>query len=317
MRSDSLIDVRPEVAAAIHRGAPVVALESTLIAHGLPWPWNLETAHRAEAAVRETGAVPATVGVIEGRPTVGLNEVELERLARSEDVLKASRRDLAFAIARRLTAATTVAGTMALAHLAGIRVFATGGIGGAHRGVHAWDISADLSELARTPVAVVCAGAKSILDIPRTLEILETESVPVIGYRTDQFPAFFVPSSGEPTMIRVDTPDEAAELLRTHWALGGNGVVLAQPVEEHVALEPALLQTALSTAEREAAGEGVRGKELTPFLLERLAHITDGQTLKANHALVIANARLAAEIAGAYAAGSSPGRMKGSRGATP
>ena len=311
MRSDALIDVRPEVAGAIRRGAPVVALESTLIAHGLPWPANLDTAHHAEAAVREAGAIPATVAVIDGRPTVGLNDKELRRLAQEGDAIKASRRDIAFAVARKLTAATTVAGTMALAHLAGIRLFATGGIGGAHRGAHTWDISADLFELARTPVAVVCAGAKSILDIPRTLEILETESVPVIGYRTNQFPAFFVPSSGEPTMLRVDTPAEAADLLRAHWGLGGNGVVLAQPVEDHVAVEPAVFQTALTTAERDAAGEGVRGKELTPFLLHRIADITEGQTLKANHALVIANARLAAQIAGAYAAAAGVGKMKG------
>jgi pseudouridine-5'-phosphate glycosidase len=304
MPNERLIDIRPEIADAIRHGRPVVALESTLIAHGLPWPWNLETAHRAEAAVRAEGAIPATVAVLEGRPTVGLNEDELIHLAQDQKVVKASRRDLAFAIAQKRTASTTVAGTMVLAHLAGIHIFATGGIGGAHRGPHAaWDISADLSELARTPVAVICAGAKSILDIPRTLEILETESVPVIGYRTDQFPAFFIPSSGEPTMNRVDTPAEAAELLRVHWALGGNGVVLAQPVEEHVALEPDTLLTALSEAEREAAGEGIRGKELTPFLLGRLADITEGQTLRANHALVIANARLAAQIARAYARG--------------
>jgi pseudouridine-5'-phosphate glycosidase len=309
MPHSSLLDVRPEIADAIRHGRPVVALESTLIAHGLPWPWNLETAHRAEAAVRAEGAVPATIAVINGRPRVGLDDDELRRLAQAQDVLKASRRDLAFAVAQRRTAATTVAGTMVLANLAGIHIFATGGIGGAHRGPHAWDISADLSELARTPVAVICAGAKSILDIPRTLEILETESVPVIGYRTDQFPAFFIPSSGEPTMNRVDTPAEAAELLRVHWALGGNGIVLAQPVEEHVALEPDALLTALSAAERDAVGEGIRGKELTPFLLGRLADITDGQTLRANHALVIANARLAAQIARAYAQGVAGGTI--------
>jgi pseudouridine-5'-phosphate glycosidase len=309
MPNGLLLDIRAEVADAIRRGQPVVALESTLIAHGLPWPWNLETAHRAESAVRDEGAVPATIAVIEGQPTVGLNKDELHRLAQARDVIKASRRDLAFAIARRRTASTTVAGTMVLAHLAGIRVFATGGIGGAHRGPRDWDISADLSELARTPVAVVCAGAKSILDIPRTLEILETQSVPVIGYRTDQFPAFFIPSSGEPTMNRVDTPADAAALLRVHWALGGNGIVLAQPVEEHVALEPDAFLAALSAAERDAAGEGVRGKDLTPFLLSRLADMTEGQTLKANHALVIANARLAAQIARAYARGGPAGTM--------
>jgi pseudouridine-5'-phosphate glycosidase len=301
MSNGSPIDVRPEVAAAIRKGAAVVALESTLIAHGLPWPWNLETAHRAEAAVREAGAVPATIAVIEGRPTVGLNDAELRRLAQNESVIKASRRDLAFAVAQKRTASTTVAGTMMLAQMAGIRIFATGGIGGAHRGAYAWDISADLSELARTPVAVICAGAKSTLDIPRTLEILETESVPVVGYRTNQFPAFFIPSSGEPTTARVDSPAEAADLLRAHWSLGGSGIVIAQPIDEHVAVEPDVFMTALTAAEEEAVGGGIRGKELTPFLLSRVADITEGQTLKANHALVIANARLAAEIALAYA----------------
>jgi pseudouridylate synthase len=309
MPNGSVLEIRPEVADAIRHGCPVVALESTLIAHGLPWPWNLETAHRAEAAVRAEHAVPATIAVLDGRPTVGLTNDELRRLAQARDVIKASRRDLAFAIAQRRTASTTVAGTMLLAHMAGIRVFATGGIGGAHRGPHDWDISADLSELARTPVAVVCAGAKSILDIPRTLEILETQSVPVIGYRTDQFPAFFIPSSGEPTMNRVDTPADAAELLRVHWALGGNGIILAQPIEEHVALAPDAFLNALSAAEREAVGEGIRGKELTPFLLGRLADMTDGQTLRANHALVIANARLAAQIARAYAEGDPAATM--------
>jgi pseudouridine-5'-phosphate glycosidase len=293
----SFLEVRPDVAEAVRQGRPVVALESTLIAHGLPWPLNLETAHHAEAAVRAEGALPATIAVIEGRPTVGLSDAELRALAQGGRVLKASRRDLAGAIMQRRTAATTVAGTMLLAHLAGLRVFATGGIGGAHRDGHNWDISADLDELRRTPVAVVCAGAKSILDIPRTLEILETQGVPVIGYGTDEFPAFYVHSSREPVTARVDSPAEAAELCRVHWALGGAGLVLAQPVDKHVALDPENFVSALSSAEQQAMGVGVRGKELTPFLLNRLAEITEGQTLKANHALVIANARLAAQVA--------------------
>jgi pseudouridine-5'-phosphate glycosidase len=297
MNHRPLLDVRPEVADAIRQRQPVVALESTLISHGLPWPWNLETAHLAEAAVRSEGAVPATIAVIEGRPTVGLSVDELRRLAQSQNVIKASRRDLACAVARRLTAATTVAATMLLAHQAGIRLFATGGIGGAHRDTHPWDISADLTELAKTPVAVVCAGAKSILDIPRTLEILETQSVPVVGFGTDQFPAFFIPTSGEPIQSRVDTAEQAAELLRVHWQLGGAGIVVAQPVDPNVALQPDAFLHALSSAEHEAMGVGIRGKQLTPFLLGRLAEITGGQTLKANHALVIANARLAARIA--------------------
>lgn len=289
--------VRPEVAKAVADGRPVVALESTLIAHGLPWPLNMETAFAAEAAVRAEGAVPATIAILSGQPTVGLNEEELHDLARDELVIKASRRDLAAAVVQKRTAATTVAATMSLAHQAGIRLFATGGIGGAHRESHMWDISADLVELARTPVAVVCAGAKSILDIPRTLEILETEGVPVIGYQTDEFPAFYVHSSGEPTTARVDNTNQAAALIRAHWDLGGGGIVLAQPVEEHAALDPDEFMHALSEAEQQAMGVGVRGKELTPFLLNRLAEITEGQTLRANHTLVIANARLAAQVA--------------------
>lgn len=292
------LQIRPEVAKAIELKRPVVALESTLIANGLPWPLNLETARAAESAVREEGAVPATIAVLDGKPTVGLLDAELQALARKTGILKASRRDLAVAILKRMTASTTVAATMMLAHQAGIRLFATGGIGGAHRGPsHSWDISADLSELARTPVAVVCAGAKSILDIPRTLEILETAGVPVVGYGTEEFPAFYVHSSGEPITARVDTPRQAADLFRTHWSIGGNGIVLAQPLDPHVALEPESFLCALSAAEQEAMGTGVRGKELTPFLLGRLAEITEGQTLKANHMLVIANARLAAQVA--------------------
>jgi pseudouridine-5'-phosphate glycosidase len=294
--------IRPEVAQAVKAGQAVVALESTLIAHGLPWPLNLETAYAAEEAIRAEGAVPATVAILHGQPTIGLHEGELRELAQAEKVLKASRRDLAAAIAQKRTAATTVAATMTLAHLAGIRLFATGGIGGAHRETHPWDISADLIELARTPVTVVCAGAKSILDIPTTLEILETHGVPVVGYGTDEFPAFYIHSSGEPITARADTPAQAARLIQIHWALGGGGIVLAQPVEEQTALDPGEFMNALTEAEQEALGVGVRGKELTPFLLNRLAEITEGQTLRANHTLVIANARLAAKVARAYSA---------------
>jgi pseudouridine-5'-phosphate glycosidase len=298
MSTTSLLDVRPEVATAVRTGLPVVALESTLIAHGLPWPLNLDTARAAESAVRSAGAVPATIAVWRGRPTVGLAEAELEELAHDDGVLKASRRDLAVAVAQRRTAATTVAATIFLAQQAGIRVFATGGIGGAHRGPEAaWDISSDLLEIARTPVAVVCAGAKSILDVPRTLEILETHSVPVVGYGADEFPAFYVRSSGEPVSARVDDPDQAARLLAAHWALRGAGVVLAQPLTADVVLESAELEKALAQAQREASAAGVRGKEVTPFLLSRLHQITDGRTLRANQALVAANARLAAHVA--------------------
>jgi pseudouridine-5'-phosphate glycosidase len=317
-------DVRPDVAAALTEGRPVVALESTLICHGLPRPLNRETAAAAEAAVRAEGAVPATIAVLDGRPTVGLSEAELDALAKQKGVLKASRRDLAVAVAQRRTAATTVAATMYLAHKAGIRLFATGGIGGAHRpqvvkevtgrrkgaedrgpasALHpsAWDISADLLELARTPVAVVCAGAKSILDIPRTLEILETQCVPVVGVGTDAFPAFYLRSSGEPVTARVEDAAAAAELLAAHWTLDGAGVVLAQPVAAEVALEPEAFARALAESERLAAAANVRGPELTPFLLTCLAEATQGKTLRANRDLVVANARLAAQVARALA----------------
>jgi pseudouridine-5'-phosphate glycosidase len=292
----TFFDVHPEVAAALSDRRAVVALESTLIAHGLPWPTNLETAQQAEAAVRAAGACPATIAVWHGRPTIGLATAQLEELAQAPEVLKASRRDLATAMAQRRTAATTVAATMVLAHRTGIQVFATGGIGGVHRG-NDGDVSADLLELGRTPVAVVCAGAKSILDLRRTLEFLETQSVPVVGYQTERFPAFYVPSSEEPVSARVDSPDEAAALLAAHWALEGAGVVLAQPVAADMALTAEELATALHWAEAEAARAQVRGKEITPFLLARLAEATKGKSLRANKALVLANARLAAQVA--------------------
>lgn len=303
------LDVRPPVTDALQAGKPVVALESTLIAHGLPWPLNLETARATESVIREEGAVPATIAVLEGRATVGVSDLELETLAQNKDVMKASRRDLGVTVAQRRTAATTVAATMFLAHKAGIRIFATGGIGGAHRALAAaqsradiWDISADLGELARTPVAVICAGAKSILDLPRTLEILETNSVPVIGYQTDDFPAFYVRSSGEPVSARVESPEEAAQVLSAHWQLDGAGVVVAQPISAEMALTPERFDDALRQAEATAVEAGVRGKELTPYLLARLAELTEGETLRANQALIIANASLAAQIARAWGA---------------
>jgi pseudouridine-5'-phosphate glycosidase len=300
----ALLELHPRVAKALRTGQPVVALESTLISHGLPWPLNLETARAAEEAVRAENAEPATIAVWHGRPTIGLTDAQLAELAQSKDVVKASRRDLAAAVVLKQTAATTVAATLYLAHRAGIRLFATGGIGGAHRGAEfEWDISADLLELARTPVAVVCAGAKSILDLPRTLEILETLGVPVVGYGTDEFPAFYVRSSGQPVSARVDSPEAAAAMLAAHWALDGAGVVVAQPGAEELALEPEEFADALRKAEEQAGSAGVRGKELTPFLLARLAEETSGKTLRANQALVVANARLAARIARALQPG--------------
>jgi pseudouridylate synthase len=298
VRAISLVDIRPEVADSLKESRPVVALESTLISHGLPWPINLETARAAEKTVRDEGATPATIAVLDGRPVIGLRDSEVERLAKEKGILKASRRDLPAAIVQKRTAATTVAATIFLAHLAGIRVLATGGIGGAHRPpANPWDISSDLVELARTPVAVVCAGAKSILDISRTLEILETLGVPVIGYGTDEFPAFLVRSSGQPVPARFDAPEEAAKMCVAHWQLKGRGIVLAQPVLSGLALAATEFEAALTQAEKQAAQASIQGPALTPFLLARLAEITNGKTLKANQALVIENGRLAAKVA--------------------
>jgi pseudouridylate synthase len=310
-----------EIAAALADCRPVVALESTLIAHGLPWPTNLETAREAELTVRAGGAVPATIAIWRGVPTIGLNDDQLEHLAQAPGVFKASRRDLGAAVGLGRLAATTVSATMALAHAAGLRVFATGGIGGAHRAsergtkedgdssyaaADPFDISADLTELARTPVLVVCAGAKSILHLPRTLEILETLGVPVLGYRTDEFPAFYVAESRLPVSCRVESPAEAASVFTAHVRLGGGGAVLAQPCPGDVAIPATEFNTWLGVAEAEARTTGVSGPRLTPFLLARLAKLSSGQTLKANRALVIANARLAAAVAVALAAKYTP-----------
>jgi pseudouridine-5'-phosphate glycosidase len=307
MTAAAQIDVRPEIADALCNGRSVVALESTLIAHGLPWPINLETARAAEQAIRADGAIPATIAVVAGRPTVGLGEAELERFARGKDIVKASRRELAAVTVQKRDAATTVAATMALALQAGIRVLATGGIGGAHpplpssKSPVSWDVSADLIELARTPVAVVCAGAKSILDLPSTLEILETYSVPVVGFRTDEFPAFYLRTSGQPVSARADTHEEAAQLLLAHWGFGGAGVVIGQPLPADVAIDPAEFHEAFSRAAELAAKRGIYRKQLTPFLLRQLAELTAGKSLRANQVLVLENARLAARIAAALA----------------
>jgi pseudouridine-5'-phosphate glycosidase len=299
------LTVSDEVAAALATGRPVVALESTLITHGLPWPTNLETARDAEAAVRAGGAVPATVAVWHGRPTVGLSTVQLDELAHATGALKASRRDLGAAVGLGRLAATTVSATMALAHAAGVRVFATGGIGGAHRPAGGdavnWDVSADLKELARTPVLVVCAGAKSILDLPRTVELLETLGVPVLGFRTDRFPRFTVADEGDrlPVSARVETAAEAAAVFAAHVRLGGGGALLAQPCPEDVAVPADVYDTALKRALADANREKADGPKATPFVLARLAELTAGRTLAANRALIVANARLAAEVAGA------------------
>lgn len=287
-----------EVRTALEQGQPVVALESTLIAHGLPFPVNIATAMEAEAAIRHVGAIPATIAVLDGQPTIGLSADQIQRLAQTPGVWKASRRDLGAAGAKGATAATTVAATMWLAHQVGIAVFATGGLGGVHPVfAKVVDISADLFEFTRTPVLVVCAGAKSILDLPQTLEVLDTLGVPVWGYRTTDFPAFYTRTSGLPVSAIAESVDEAARLFATHRQWTHSGAILAQPVAEEVALSREEVATALAEAERDAQGQQVQGAALTPFLLRQLAERTHGRTLHANQALIVANARLAAAVA--------------------
>lgn len=302
-----LLVVGEEVAAALGEGRAVVALESTIITHGMPYPQNLETARAVEAVVRQGGAVPATVAVLDGRLHVGLASADLVALAgrASGDVAKASRRDLAALLASGGTAGTTVATTMIAAHLAGIAVFATGGIGGVHRGAEqTFDISADLLEFARTPVAVVCAGAKSILDIPKTLEVLETHGVPVIGYGTDAFPAFYTRDSGHPVDYRADSAAEIARMIAVSRRLGlATGTVVANPIPEADALEAGAMEARIAEAIADATRAGVSRKALTPYLLQRLFELTDGRSLTANIALVRNNAALAAAIATALTAG--------------
>ncbi len=289
--------IEPEVASVLADGGAVVALESTLIAHGLPHPHGVETAMKAEAVIRSLGAVPATIAVLDGKVRVGLSLELIERLATQPDVEKQSSRGLAGAIALGRSAATTVAATMFIANRAGIRVFATGGIGGVHRGETA-DISADLLELGRIGVAVVCAGAKSILDIGRTLEVLETQAVPVIGLGTDEFPAFFTRNSGFAVDRRVDSIAELASLIRIRWELGQQGgVVVANPIPEQDELDPGLADSAIEAALAEASRSGVVGKQLTPFLLERVRVLTDNASLSANVALILNNADVAARLA--------------------
>lgn len=299
MASNPRITIAPEVQEALNHHRPVVALESTVISHGLPRPTNLETARQVEAAVRAEGAVPATVGIIAGEIIVGINDAQLETLAYSDAVRKVSRRDYGIVIARQEHGATTVAGTMIAAHMAGIRVFATGGIGGVHRG-DAGDVSADLPELAQTPVAVVCAGAKSILDLPRTIEWLETTGVPVLGYQTDTFPAFYASSSGLPVDARIDSPEDAAAILSAKWALGLNGgALITVPPPADLALSQDEMQRAIAAAMQAADEAGITGKAITPFLLSRVSEITAGRSLAVNIGLLVQNAQIAAHIAAA------------------
>jgi len=296
---NDLIQLSPEVAAARADGRPVVALESTIIAHGMPWPQNLETAREVEDVIRAEGAVPATIAVIGGRIRVGLTAEELQQLAQSPDAMKLSRRDLPFAIATGRLGATTVAATMICAHLAGIEVFVTGGIGGVHRGGHeSFDISADLQELARTPVAVVCAGAKSILDLGLTLEYLETHGVPVLSVGQDNFAAFFTPDSGLKADFRMDETDAQARFIRAKWALGlSGGVVVSNPVPAAAAMPREEIDAITAQALAEADAQGIAGKAITPFLLARIKALTGGRSLATNIALVKNNAVAGARLA--------------------
>ena len=294
--------IAQEVRDALAARRPVVALETTIVTHGMPYPENLATARQLEAEVRSQGAVPATIAVLGGAVRVGLSDAELESLATAPGVLKLSRNDLAYAIATGRPGATTVAATMICARLAGIRVFATGGIGGVHRGAEStFDISADLEELARTSVAVVCAGAKALLDLPKTLEYLETRGVPVIGYRTSEFPAFWSRASGLPVPLRLDSAEEIVRLVELKWSLGlEGGALIANPIDTADEIPRAEMAAYIETAVAEAAARRIAGKAVTPHILARLVEITGGRSLRANIALVRSNTRLAAEIAAAW-----------------
>src|SRR5579883_3485301 len=301
MQQHSYIHLSEEVRAALEGRGPVVALESTVIAHGLPYPHNIEVARAMEAAIRAEGATPATIGIFAGKIVVGLNEQEVERLATERGVQKVSRRDLAVTLATGQTGATTVAGTMLCAHMAGIHFFATGGIGGVHRGAQtSMDISADLTELSRTPVLVVCAGAKSILDLDLTLEYLETQGVPVIGWQTSEFPAFYARSSGRALQHRVDEVTTLAAIARVQWECGLKGLVVTCPIPETHAMEPGPLEAATEEALQLAKKQGIRGSATTPFLLAHVAKVTQGESVEANKALLVNNALWAARFAVAY-----------------
>ena len=292
------LHLSPDVDAALHDGRPVVALESTLITHGLPWPDNAATAIAMEAAVRESGAIPATIAVLAGRITVGLTREQIEDLAHrpSDSVRKCSRRDLPIVVARGEDGATTVAGTMIVAHRAGIRVFGTGGIGGVHRGAP-FDVSADLTELGRTPVAVVCAGPKAILDLPLTIELLETHGVPIVGLGTDTLPGFYTRSSGLPIDVRVETPRDAASIIAAAERMDArHGILVVVPVPESAAAGGDV-DAAIERALAEADTQGIRGKSLTPFLLRRVSALSGGASQRANEALLVHNARTAGLIA--------------------
>ncbi len=304
MNIEQLLDISIDVEKAQEEGHPVVALESTIISHGMPYPMNVQTAREVEAIIRQHGAVPATIALLDGKIKIGLSDPELERIAHGSGIEKVSRRDLAYVLAMKKDGATTVAATMICANLAKIAVFVTGGIGGVHRGVEeTMDISADLTELANTDVAVVCAGAKSILDIGRTLEYLETLGVPVIGYQTDEFPAFYTRSSGFPLSTSLSSSQEIAQVLQTKWALGlRGGAVIANPVPEEDALDDEYMRNIIDIALQEARRNSITGKKVTPFLLAKIEELTSGVSLKTNIALVKHNAEVGAKIAVAMAA---------------
>lgn len=294
------LDIHPDVAAAIAAGKPVVALESTIISHGMPWPQNAETAKKVEQIIRDNGAVPATIAIIDGRLKAGLSNEEIDTLAKAGlSVTKCSRRDLPFVIAQKQHGATTVAATMIIAAMAGIKVFATGGIGGVHRGAQqTFDISADLQELAKTSVAVVCAGAKSILDLALTREYLETQGVPVLGYKTDTLPAFYTRESDQTVDYNLQSANDIANFLKAKWEMQlHGGVIIANPIPEEFAMDKAAIDSAINQALAEMKEQGVAGKESTPFLLARVAELTGGDSLASNIQLVFNNARLAAKIA--------------------
>ena len=300
---NTFLDVKPEVAEAVRAGGPVVALESTIISHGMPYPQNVETALRVEETIRAHGAVPATIAVIGGRLKAGLTADEIEYFGKKgRAIAKASRRDLALLCARGEDGATTVTTTMIIAHMAGIKIFATGGIGGVHRGAETtMDISADLEELSKTPVMVICAGAKSILDLGLTLDYLETKGVPVLGYQTDELPAFYTRRSGFGVDYRVDSPEELAAALKTQEAMGlGGGMLVTNPIPEEYSMPPEIINAAIDQAIAESKAQGIKGKETTPFLLARVAEITGGDSLESNIRLVLNNAALAAETAAVY-----------------
>ena len=297
------LDINPEVAEALANGKPVVALESTIISHGMPYPQNVETALTVQNIIRENGAVPATIGIIGGRLKAGMTNEEIEYFGKKgAQIAKASRRDLAVLCARKEDGATTVATTMIIAHMAGIKIFATGGIGGVHRGAEVtMDISADLEELAQTPVMVICAGAKSILDLGLTLEYLETHGVPVLGYGTKELPAFFTRKSGFSVDYRMDTPEELAAAFKTQAEMGlKGGMLVANPIPEEYSMDENVINKAIADAVEEAKTLGITGKETTPFLLAKIKEITGGSSLESNIQLVFNNVRLASKIAKAY-----------------